>query len=196
MERRIVLGAEVRADPATETSPRRLSGYAAVFNRAADILGRFQERIAPGAFRDSLGSADQVALWNHDSSYPLGRKSAGTLRLQEDETGLMFSLDLPDTQMGRDAHTLVTRGDVRGMSFGFTVPENGDEWAMVDGKRTRTLVRVNLEEISPVTFPAFPSTSVEARSLERLAEEAERRILITVPVDIRAKQTHLRSLTI
>jgi hypothetical protein len=196
MEHRIVLGAEVRAEPATEQSPRRLSGYAAVFNTPADILGRFQERIAPGAFRDSLGSADQVALWNHDSSFPLGRKSAGTLRLQEDSQGLTFSLDLPDTQMGRDVHTLVTRGDIRGMSFGFTVPQNGDEWAMIDGKRTRTLVRVDLAEVSPVTFPAFPSTSVEARSLERLAEEAERRVLVAVPVEIRAKQTHARRLTI
>lgn len=193
MERRILTAAEIRAD-AEEGQPRRLSGYAALFNETADIYGLFQERIAPGAFRESLAKADQVALWNHDSSYPLGRRSAGTLQLAEDERGLRFAVDLPETQMGRDAHTLVTRGDVKGMSFGFTVAENGDEWAMVGGKRTRTLLKVDLEEVSPVTFPAFPQTSVEARSVEQVAEAADRRILIAVPVDIRAKQTRLAGL--
>ncbi len=114
--------------------------------------------------------------------------------MQEDERGLAFSLDLPNSMIGDMASEAITRGDVVGMSFGFTVPDGGDEWAMINGRRTRTLVRADLQEISPVTFPAFPATSVEARSLEALADEAERRVLVPVPVDIRRRQTYLRSL--
>lgn len=177
MEQRFLQATEVRTmDPEAEGQPKRLIGYAAVFNVLADIGGRFQERIAPGAFRSAIQDGDVRALWNHNSDFPLGRTKAGTLRLIEDDKGLRFENDLPDTTMGEDAKVSIQRGDVTGVSFGFEVPPGGDEWAMIGGKKVRTITKVNLHEISPVTFPAYEATSVEARSAEAVAQEAERRL--------------------
>ena len=123
LERRSVTEApEFRADGEKKT----LRGYAAVFNSDADIGGSFVERIMPGAFANTLKDADVRALIDHDSGRVIGRSSAGTLRLVEDERGLAVEIDLPDTSDGRDIATLVERGDIDGMSFGFRVTH--DEW--------------------------------------------------------------------
>jgi HK97 family phage prohead protease len=144
-----------------------LTGYAARFNEPSSPLP-FIERIAPGAFKLSLRSKNDIKLlWNHDSSTVLGSTRSKTLRLYEDELGLRIEADLPDTQAGRDAKVLIQRGDVTGFSFGFTVPPNGDTWN-ADGTE-RTLKSVRLLEVSTgVTFPAYPSTNLTAqvRSLE------------------------------
>jgi len=144
-----------------------LSGYAAVFNSNSEPLP-FIERIAPGAFKRSLSSRNDIKLlWNHDSSSVLGSTRSGTLRLYEDDKGLRVEADLPDTQAGRDAKVLIQRGDVTGFSFGFTVPANGDSWN--DSGTERTLKSVRLLEVSTgVAFPAYPSTvgSAQVRSLE------------------------------
>lgn len=157
--------AEFRADSAA----RKLEGYAATFGAQAQI-GTISETIAPGAFRAALGG-DILALMDHDASRVLGRTASGTLRLAEDSRGLHFSLDLPDTAAGRDVLALATRGDLGGMSFGFHVPENGDEW---EGKN-RTLRTVNLMEISVVSaWPAYPDTSLALRSAPFAAQAADR----------------------
>jgi HK97 family phage prohead protease len=147
---------EVRADAEIPT----IRGYAAVFNRMSQPLGNFMERIAPGAFADSLAS-DVRALWQHDTSRVLGRTKNGTLKIWEDERGLGFEVMPPDTQDGRDALALIARGDVDQMSFGFTVPNGGDSWQQDGGMPVRTLNRVNLIEVSPVTFPAYLDTSAQ-----------------------------------
>lgn len=135
-----------------------IRGYAAVFNRMSQPLGQFVEQIAPGAFRDTVNE-DVRALWQHDTSRVLGRTKNGSLKLWEDERGLGFELTPPDTQDGRDALTLIQRGDVDQMSFGFTVPQGGDSWKTGDGMPVRTLNTVRLIEVSPVTFPAYLDTS-------------------------------------
>lgn len=144
-----------------------LTGYAARFNQPSEPLP-FVERIAPNAFKRSLRAKNDIKLlWNHDSSMVLGSTRAGTLRLFEDDMGLRVEADLPDTQAGRDAKVLITRGDVTGFSFGFTVPPGGDSWN-ADGTE-RTLKSVRLLEVSTgVAFPAYPSTNGTAmvRSLE------------------------------
>lgn len=151
-----MVGVEVRAD-----NQRSIGGYAAVFERKSVMLYGFREKIRPGAFADSMRD-DVRALWQHDTSQVLGRTRSGTLRLWEDETGLGFELQPPDTQTGRDAVTLIERGDVDQMSFGFNVPVNGDEWSEdEDGIPLRTITRAKLIEISPVTFPAYVDTSVD-----------------------------------
>lgn len=91
---------ERRAFTEVRTAGRRIEGYAATFNTEAD-LGGFRERIAPGAFRSAL-AGDVLAMLDHDPGKVLGRTRSGTLRLSEDSKGLAFSLDLPDTQAGRD----------------------------------------------------------------------------------------------
>ncbi len=140
---------------------RTLEGYAAVFNNPADI-GDFTETIAPGAFRQALqDNKDILALVDHDSARVIGRTRSGSLKLSEDSHGLKYTIDVPNTQDGNDILELARRGDLGGMSFGFTIPENGETW---DGK-TRTLTGVELLEISVVSaWPAYDGTTVNARS--------------------------------
>jgi HK97 family phage prohead protease len=152
----------------------RLEGYAARFNEFSEPLP-FREKIAPGAFKRSLQSRNDVKLlWNHDSSTVLGSTRAGTLTLTEDEYGLRVSAELPDTQAGRDARVLIQRRDVTAFSFGFTVPKGGDTWSS-DGSE-RTLNSVRLFEVSTgVAFPAYPTTEGTAtvRGLARVAQRAQ-----------------------
>ena len=140
-----------------------LSGYAAVFDQLSVVLyGMFKERIERGAFAGSLGD-DIRALWNHDTNLPLGRTKAGTLRLAEDSHGLRVEIDPPATQAGRDAVESIRRGDVDQMSFAFDVLE--DAWDQDEsGLLIRTLRKVKLYEVSPVTFPAYQGTEVSARA--------------------------------
>ena len=151
--------APVRASPGEEL---RLTGYAAVFNTASEDLGGFTEEIAPGAFRDNIITNDVRALWNHNPDYVLGRNKAGTLTLTEDGIGLLFDVRLPDTQWAKDLHESVRRGDVDQCSFGFIVLE--DAWRTVDGQQRRTLKRVQLLDVSAVTYPAYEATTLAARN--------------------------------
>ena len=155
-------------------------GYAAIFNSPSHPLtgsprsGTFTERIAPGAFIRSLKSRNDIKLlWNHDSSDVLGSTRAGTLKLVEDERGLRVTAQLPNTTAGRDAAELLKRGDVDAMSFGFTVPRNGDEWS-ADGTE-RILREVMLHEVSIVAFPAYEETAGTAtvRGLAKIAARAQ-----------------------
>lgn len=150
---------ERRAFCEVRTAGRRLEGYVAVFGSMANI-GSFQERVAPGAFRAAL-AGDVLAMLDHDAGKVLGRTRSGTLRLTEDSKGLAFSLDLPATQAGRDVEALAERGDLGGMSFGFSVPSGGEAW---DGN-TRTLHQIDLHEISVVqAWPAYEGTEVALRA--------------------------------
>jgi HK97 family phage prohead protease len=156
-------------------SGMQFSGYAAMFDSPSEPLP-FTEVIAPGAFKRSLGARNDVKLlWNHDSGTVLGSTRAGTLQLIEDAQGLKAVATLPDTQAGRDAATLIKRGDVANMSFGFTVPQGGDSWS-TDGQ-TRTLNSVRLHEVSIVAFPAYQATTVSVRSAvdtDELAQALEK----------------------
>ena len=152
---------ERRAVSELRVAGRRLEGYAARFDEPANI-GGFSETIRPGAFSDSLRDGrDVLALMDHDPTRVLARSRSGTLRLNEDGTGLGFSLDVPDTQAGRDALALAERGDLGGMSFGFSVRPGGERW---EG-RSRELQSVVLHEVSVVqAFPAYDGTSIAARA--------------------------------
>lgn len=170
MERRLIT-TELRAS--MEDGKRTIGGYAAVFDTLSVVLWDFREEIAPGAFADAIEKNNVRALWNHDTSEVLGASGNGTLRLAEDSVGLRFELELPDTQRGRDAFTLIERGDVSQMSFGFRSLPDGDEWRIdEDGQYIRRLLRADLLEVSPVTFPAYPATSVGVRS-EILGDEVQ-----------------------
>lgn len=158
---------ERRATAGVTASGRRLTGYVAVFGVETRI-GDFTESIMPGAFRASLAAGkDILALLDHDPGQLLGRTRSGTLHLAEDARGLAFTLDLPDTQAGRDMVALATRGDLGGMSFGFTATD--EVW---HGER-RQLLAVDLVEVSVVqSWPAYPQTEVSLRRRPETSHES------------------------
>ncbi|MGH9636984.1 MAG: HK97 family phage prohead protease [Candidatus Angelobacter sp.] len=170
MEFRVLRHAELRA----ADSGRTIAGLAAPFNVNSLPLPRggtyYREKIAPGAFARSLrgdnSAGDVLACYNHEPGKLLGRTASGTLRLEETDAGLAMEVDLPDTQLGREVHTLVRRGDIRGCSFGFAI--RGQSWNADHSERT--LTDIDLFEISPVAVPAYSSTHLEARSLTRPAD--------------------------
>ena len=165
-ERRFVNVQELRIAK-KDSGPATLSGYAAVFNSLSEDLGGFREKIDPGAFKGALKKSDCRALFNHDSNFVLGRQAAGTLRLKEDKTGLFMEVDLPDTQFARDLQVSVERGDITQQSFGFTVKKDSWEEDRDRKEVTRTLNEIEeLFDVSPVTFPAYPDTTVAKRSLD------------------------------
>jgi len=149
---------------------RTLVGYAAKFDSLSENLGGFRELIKPGAFRSSLSDGTDVrALVDHDPRLVIGRRSNGTLRLEEDSTGLRVEIDTPSVSYADDLLELIRGGYVSQMSFGFSIPPGGDEWLPVDkedGLRRRLLKTVALAETSVVTFPAYSATEVSVRSLE------------------------------
>ncbi len=153
-----------------EKGLRHITGYAAVFNVLSENLGYFREKIDPGAFSETINSDDIRALKNHNSDYVLGRSTKGTLTLSEDQRGLKFDVIPPDAQWAHDYMVSIDRGDVDQASFQFETL--ADRWEAVDGGEVRTLMKVRLYDISPVTFPAYPDTEVGLRSLEEYRKKA------------------------
>lgn len=172
---------EIRADDAGKVA----KGYAALFNSRTDIGGYFYETIAPGAFTETLKNADVRALIDHDSGRVIGRSSAGTLRLAEDDKGLRVEIDLPDTSDGRDLAVQLERGDISGMSFGFRVTH--DEWDETGEIPSRTIHALDLIEVSAVAFPAYDDTSLALRSLEAARKEQKRKNFNAAAMRLRMK---------
>jgi uncharacterized protein len=148
-----------------------VEGYAAVFNQRSENLGWFREEIMPGAFANALAEDQDVrALINHDPNLVIGRTKSGTLTLTEDEKGLRFSNDLPDTQVARDLQVSMDRGDIDQCSFGFTVRKQTwiDEKDPATGQMA-SIRQINeierLFDVSVVTYPAYPQTTADNRSL-------------------------------
>lgn len=170
-DKRIYEADEIRA----ADDSMMVAGHAAVFNSMSEEIMGFREKIAPGAFSDSLEADDIRALWQHDTTQPIGRKKAGTLRLHEDDRGLAVEIDLPDSSLGQMVRESIRRGDVSNMSFGFQVIKDSWEGRGSDD-RVRTLEEVRLFEVSPVTFPAYPDTEIAQRDLNSAEESWQRYI--------------------
>ncbi len=150
-----------------QTSPdgsKTLSGYAIVFNSRSVDLGGFTEYVTPGAVTETLRSnPDVVCLRDHKQELLMGRTKAGTLTLTEDSVGLRFLCKLPSTSEADSLAASVERGDLDGVSFGFVTVD--DNWTKdADGKPVRALLQINLAEISPTSFAAYPAASVSVRS--------------------------------
>lgn len=150
-----------------------IEGYFAVFNSKYWLWDEAYETIEPGAFDDQT-TEDVRALVNHDTTLVLGRTTAGTLELRQDEKGLWGRIKI--NQADQDAMNLyerVKRGDVSQCSFGFDITEQDVEYS--DSEPTVWRIRkVKLYEVSVVTFPAYEDTSVEARRAE-LADARKRK---------------------
>lgn len=146
-----------------------ISGYVVKFNQRSHLIwGEFYERVAQGAFTKSLEENTIKALWNHRSDYVLGSTKNNTLRLQEDATGLRFEIDLPNNSWGKDAFESIQRGDVDGVSFGFRVRKDAWTYVRDEDVYERTLLDIDLREVSPTPFPAYPDSQVSKRDMEGL----------------------------
>jgi HK97 family phage prohead protease len=167
IERRTYTVKDVQARSA-EDGTMRLAGYAAVFNESSVPLP-FKESIAPGAFRKTLTETPDVRLLINHEGLPLARSKNGTLKLNEDDRGLYFEAELADTTEARDIYKLVERGDVDQMSFGFRVIRQ--KWSEDRSRRVLTEVSLADGDVSVVTYPAYPTTTVEAR--EKIAKALE-----------------------
>ena len=164
---------------AEETDGKKvLSGYAAVFNKRSENLGGFVEILRPGCFRNALIREDAptvVALFNHDEGRILGSSDNGTLALEENQTGLKFRTQLPDTPTANEVWTLVRDGYLKKCSFAFTIAEKGDDWKEEKDGLLREIREVSgIYDVSVVTRPAYNSTSVSARALETAKQLSEK----------------------
>jgi hypothetical protein len=151
---------------------RKITGHAAVFNQLSVEMWGFREKIAPGAFAKTILEDDIRALFNHDPNFILGRNQANTLRLSEDNTGLYYEIEPSDTQVARDLIANIEAGNITQNSFGFRVLPDGESWDEdINGTLIRTLTKVKLYDVSPVTYPAYPQTDIALRSAAEVGEE-------------------------
>lgn len=149
-----------------ESGELRIEGYFAVFNSNYEISNGLSESIAPGAFSNTLGG-DVRALIDHDTRLVLGRNTAHTLELRQDEHGLWGSILInPNDGDAMNLYSRVQRGDVDQCSFGFDIVSE-DYDVRDDGSVHWTIRDVVLYEVSVCTFPAYKETNVVARSNER-----------------------------
>lgn len=196
VERRFVLRddtyALVNNAPADgEPVAKRFNGRALTYNSRTAIgdpkTWGFYEEIAPGAATRTLAEAAQAFLVNHDTYRVVSRTEAGTLSLREEANGVYVDSAM-DQELSyvRDLTTNLTNGNVRGMSFGFTIPKGGDTWSTVElesrddkGEVTtveaelRTITDLDLMEVSAVTFPAYTDTEAFMRDVPALAERRD-----------------------
>lgn len=161
----VKLETRVSTEIRMEQDGKKIVGYAAKFspNRSQD-LGGFLEQIDPKAFTRTLAQgADVRALIDHNSSLILGRTKAGTLNLSVDSQGLLVEITPPDTSYARDLMVSMSRGDVTQMSFAFVTKQ--DAWDKEGDQNIRTLLDVDLHDVSAVTYPAYLNTEIGLRSL-------------------------------
>jgi HK97 family phage prohead protease len=158
-----------------EGAARKITGYAAVYNSMSLDLGGFREIIRPGAFAGTL-TEDVRALLNHDSNIVLGRTTAGTLKLAEDDIGLRFECDLSDSQLVRDMVVIpMERGDISQCSFAFYIDQPEDHLWRESREEgfIHEVLKARIDDVSVVTYPAYPATSADVRSaLQRLQNPA------------------------
>lgn len=151
-----------------------VSGYVNEVGKLSHLLssGRksFRERIMPGAFSKSLSVNSEVHfLAEHDSKKILASTRNSSLELKEDEKGLFMKATISPTTYGKDYHTLIKDGILRNMSFGFGVLK--DKWTkLTDGTYTRDITDLILYEVSVVTNPAYPQSTISARGLNLIEE--------------------------
>lgn len=162
---------------------RRFLDGKIIYGRFSEVLsdprhGDFREVIAPGAFKSCLASGREIiALAAHDDKIPLASRSNGTLVIHDSADALSFSVELPESELASNLHAVISRGDIRGVSFGF-IP-TGDVWDDTQRPRLRRVIEAELLEISiAVPRPAYPSASAEAatRRLNPLAVAQARQI--------------------
>lgn len=158
-----------------ENDAKYIEGYFIRFNEETELWDGVFEEVDPKAVDDSLKNNDIRCLFNHDTSIVLGRTGNGTLELKKDDKGLFGRVKInPNDKQALDIYARIERGDINACSFGFNIIDeeiqNRD-----DGTTKFVLKKIDLHEVSPVTFPAYPTTSIQARKQD-LAEHKKRKL--------------------
>lgn len=164
---------------AVDDEEMKIQGYALRFGEESNLLGEFYEVISPEALEDA-DMSDVRMLIDHNSSYVIGRTTAGTLDLEVTEEGLYFRCTLPNTSYARDVYENIKLGNIRECSFGMVVGSDGDSFERRDdGIFKRTINKIQtIFDCSVVSFPAYSSSSVEPalRSIEHIKQEESNKI--------------------
>jgi HK97 family phage prohead protease len=203
MERR-TYDAELRVDSAGygKKAPT-IRGYAAKFNTLSQSMpiydngvkiGTFREMLIPGCFAAALPVSDIRSLFNHDPNLIMGRNTAGTLRLKEDDVGLYFENDPPETSYSKDLQISINRGDVNQCSFGFNVAEGGDDYRKdpdIQNGYIRSIRSISkLYDASPVTYPAYLDTDCAVRSIVSNLKAEEAAVKAAIEEEKEAERRH------
>ncbi|MBO3091678.1 phage major capsid protein [Schleiferilactobacillus harbinensis] len=154
---------QIRADTPGSTGQMKISGTAAVFNQPS-VKGDFTEYISPNAL-NGVDLSQVLLLYSHDFSNILARADSGTLTTSVQQDGLHFSATLPNTQLGHDTFTNIQNGNIKGMSFGFTIADGGDSWSVDASGNTIHLINQidQVFELSLTPIPAYTETSVQVQ---------------------------------
>ena len=142
-----------------------IEGYPIIYNVYAPLWG-FREIIRPGAATEALKRSDELVLWDHESSQPMARRSAGTLEVNEDEKGVRIRADVSKTRWGRDGYEAIAAEVINRMSFAFDTDKDNWFWEEIESMRIETreiLSFGTLYDYSPVSYPAYKETVVMAR---------------------------------
>ena len=171
-------------DAKVDKEKRIIQARAVVYNSMSNELrtsngDKFKEIIQPGALSLSLERNDILAFKEHNPEMLLGRKSAGTLMLEDRNDGLYVTINVPETSYGEDTLISAMRGDLKGFSFGFNNPKTKSYSR--SGEKIREISSMNLREVSVVANPAYSETSLNVRSedfVEETKEPTERSVVI------------------
>lgn len=158
-----------------ENDTKYIEGYFIRFNEETELWDGVFEEVDPEAVDDSLKNNDIRCLFNHDTSIVLGRTGNGTLELKKDSKGIFGRVKInPNDKQALDIYARIERGDINACSFGFNII-NEEIQNRDDGTVKFILKKIDLHEVSPVTFPAYPTTSIQARKQD-LAEHKKRKL--------------------
>jgi len=171
VETRFIVSEETRAKVVNEET-RTIRGYGIVFDKESVDLrshGRvFREVIRPEAV-NGVDFSKVLSMHNHRSERLLGNTASGTMRTGTDSTGVWYEVDLPDSPTGEDVLVSVRRGDTPGSSFQFDIKADGEKWSVRNGRAFREVIAFNgVYEMGPVSEPAYPDTTIAARSMEEM----------------------------
>ena len=157
-----------------EGDSRRVEGVAVVFDSWSEDLGGFREKIARGALDGVIARSDIFALLDHDRRRGIlgrcKRGEEGSLKLEVRDDGLHYSFEAPNTDLGNEVLSCLSRGEIGGSSFAFTVLE--DKWERNGDTYYRTITKIDeLYDVSPVYSPAYSQTTCDLRGLDALKAE-------------------------
>lgn len=171
--------AEFRAVEDTENNKKTIIGRPVVYDEVTNLYW-FEEKIERGAL-DEADLSDVCFFVNHEiNKIPLARskKESSTMRMKIDDKGLYIEadLDIENNNEARNLYSAITRGDISGMSFMFTVDD--EEWEDLESdlplRRVKKIARVM--EVSAVCFPAYAQTEIDAREKDDL-ENARKKVI-------------------